>query len=98
MAQKVTPKLDESLPIRPISPAVVQIKTQRGAFSKRVDFPLGSLENPISWEELADKFRDCVSYATKPLIKGNVEKVIELIHNIEDVHDVSQIPRLLVGG
>lgn len=97
MALKVKPRLDESLASGGVSPAVVEIRAKRGIFSQRVDFPLGSLENPLSWDGLVDKFRDCSTYAARPLSKENVDEVIKLVKNLELVEDVSQIIGLLVG-
>ncbi len=64
--------------------------------TKRMDFAKGDPENPMSWEELGDKFRDCVSFSAKPISDANVTKVIELVKNLEDVEDINQIIKELI--
>ncbi|GAI10704.1 unnamed protein product, partial [marine sediment metagenome] len=70
VAQKVMTKFDPKLnaPIpNGARPGVVTIKTKSGkSYSKRVDFPYGHPKNPMTTDDLLEKFRDCVSYAAKP--------------------------------
>jgi len=97
LSNKVTPKLDESLNRMGVSPAIVEIKTKDGkVYSKRVDTPYGSPENPMSMDAMAAKLRDCASYAAKPLSQKNVEKLIQLVSQLEAVSDVEEVVRLLV--
>lgn len=42
--------------------AEVTITTKNGVFSKRVDYPKGEPENPLSQQELEDKFRGLAMY------------------------------------
>ena len=96
MAQKVIPKADDKLSTAFIEPAVVGIKMNDGrVLTKRVDFPYGSPQNPVSWETLASKFMDCASYAAKPIPKENLEKALKMIERLEELDDVSLIIRLL---
>lgn len=97
MAHKVTPKLDDDLTgVRMIEPAIVEIRTNDGeVFSERVDFPYGSPQNPVDWEYIADKLRDCSLYAAKPIAKSNLEEVIEMVKHLEESDNVSSIIRLL---
>ena len=77
-------------------PSTVEIKTKGGgAYTKRVDYVKGHPRNPMNWEEVAAKFRDCVRSAVKPLPQGNTEQVIELVRNLEEVEDVTRIVKLL---
>jgi 2-methylcitrate dehydratase PrpD len=97
LSNKVTPKLDESLNRMGVSPAIVEIKTKDGkVYSKRVDTPYGSPENPMNMDAIAAKLRDCASYAAKPLSQKNVEKLIQLVSQLEAVSDVEEVVRLLV--
>ena len=97
LSNKVTPKLDESLNRMGVSPAIVEIKTKDGkVYSKRVDTPYGSPENPMSMDAMAAKLWDCASYAAKPLSQKNVEKLIQLVSRLEAVSDVEEVVRLLV--
>ena len=97
LSNKVTPKLDESLNRVGVSPTIVEIKTKDGkVYSKRVDIPYGSPENPMSMDAMAAKLRDCASYAAKPLSQENVEKLIQLVSRLEAVSDVVEVVRLLI--
>lgn len=43
--------------------AVVSVKTKKSVFTARVDYPKGEPENPLSQQELEDKFRGLAMYA-----------------------------------
>jgi 2-methylcitrate dehydratase PrpD len=99
LSNKVTPKLEESLNKRGVTPAIVEIKTKDGkVYSKRVDNPYGSPENPMSMDAICEKFRDCASHAARPMSKDDVEKIIQLVSRLETVSDVKQVVRLLGGS
>jgi len=93
MAEKVTPKFDGRLNIvTGAPPGVVEISTKGGGtFHKEVKHPYGHPENPITWEGVKDKFRDCARYAKNDLLKHNVEKVVELTLQLEHLGDVAEI-------
>ncbi len=101
MAQKVFPRFDLELAkgkhYDPIGTGMTEIRTKGGkVYSKRVDKPRGmSPENPMSMDDIIEKFRDCASYSKKPLSRKQVDRVIELVSNLEEVEDVSQIIKLL---
>jgi len=98
VAQKVMTRFDSELnapALRGRRPGVVAIKTKGGgSYLKRVDFPYGHPKNPMTTDDLLEKFRDCVSYAARPIPKSNIEKAIKLILNLENVDDVSQVVQL----
>jgi hypothetical protein len=52
-------------------------------------------KNPVSWEALEKKFRDCVSFSAKPVPAGNVDRAAELTRGLEDISDATEIVRLL---
>jgi 2-methylcitrate dehydratase PrpD len=96
LSNKVVPKVDEAFSKRGVTPVIVEIKTKNGkVYSKRVDYPYGSPENPMDMDAIAEKFRDCASNAIKPVKKDKMEKLIQLIYNLETVRDVKQVIRLL---
>jgi len=61
--------------------------------SARVDAAKGSADFPLTEDEVAEKFRDCAAFAKMP--KGNTERAIELILNLEKVGDIRELTRLL---
>jgi len=76
-------------------PAIIEIKTKRGkSYLKRVDFAYGSPKNPMTTDDLIGKFKECISYAAKPIPKSNTEEAIKLILNLEEVDDISQVIHL----
>lgn len=100
LAHKVVMQLDPQLTRRgergEREPAVVEIRTREGmVYSKRVDYPLGSPENPLSMEGIVEKFRNCASYAVKPIPEGKLEQTVQMVEGLEDVADVGQLIRLL---
>ncbi|MBI4331720.1 MAG: MmgE/PrpD family protein [Chloroflexi bacterium] len=77
-------------------PGITEIRTTGGkVYSKRVDVTYGSPENPMPKEVFKQKFTDCASYAVKPLSGADLNKVIEMVMNLENVDDAGAIVRLL---
>jgi len=77
-------------------PHIVEITLKGGKkiVSERVDFPRGSIENPIPDEELFQKYRSCASGV---LQEKEIEKSIELITNLEKVDDIGTLLDILTG-
>ena len=61
--------------------------------SGRADFGKGSPANPMSDDELADKFRECAAWGGLP--KPNAEKVVDLVFDLEKVKSIRELTRLL---
>ena len=61
--------------------------------SGRADFGKGSPINPMSYDEVAEKFRGCAAFAEWPADKAN--QVIEMVRKLEDVSDVRALTVLL---
>ncbi len=69
------------------------------SYIKRVDYIKGNpLKNPLTREELLNKFRDCASWAKKPLSQGKVDEVIRFIDNLEESDDVTMLIPLAFGS
>lgn len=63
-------------------------------FRRRVDEPKGSPNSPLSWNELAVKFRDCAKRA----IGGEAtERALEVIGKLEEVPSAGTLTDLLAG-
>ena len=76
--------------------ATVRMKMKDGHEHKaRLDYPKGDPENPVSKEEIEEKF---LSLSEKILAKGNSLKVVDAIWNLESLRDVNQLTRFLVPG
>lgn len=61
--------------------------------SGRADFGKGSPANRMSYEEVADKFRECAAFSLWPSDKA--KRVIELVKGLEDLPDVRELTALL---
>src|SRR5215467_12495547 len=61
--------------------------------SGRADFGKGSPANPMTFEEVAVKFRGCAEYAEWP--KAKAEKIIAFVKTLESIPDVSTLSPLL---
>jgi 2-methylcitrate dehydratase PrpD len=59
----------------------------------RADFGKGSPTNPMSYDEVAEKFRGCAAFADWPAAKSN--QVIDLVRKLEDMPDVRALTALL---
>lgn len=61
--------------------------------SGRAAFGKGSPTNPMSYDEVADKFRGCAAFAEWPNAKAN--QVVEMVRTLEDLPDVRTLTALL---
>jgi 2-methylcitrate dehydratase PrpD len=62
-------------------------------FSGRADFGKGSPADPMSYDEVAEKFRECADYAG--VDRGRVEEVVTLVADLENVPAIHQLTELL---
>jgi 2-methylcitrate dehydratase PrpD len=75
-------------------PATAEIKTKDGrTFSTRIDYPKGDPENPLSWDELIEKFNGLTSSIYS---KARREKVIEQVRKVEGVGNLKQWTSILL--
>jgi 2-methylcitrate dehydratase PrpD len=73
---------------------IVEIALTDGRrISGRADFGKGSPANPMSYEEAADKFRECAAFSRWPSAKA--ERVVEVVRRLEDLADVRELTALL---
>jgi 2-methylcitrate dehydratase PrpD len=78
------------------SAPAVEIVTKDGrTLYRKPDGVPGDRHNPASQAQLEAKFRDCVAFAAKPIAPDHVERLIELIGDLEHLEDVSEITQLL---
>jgi 2-methylcitrate dehydratase PrpD len=62
-------------------------------FTSQVDYPKGSLQNPLTRNEMRDKFRTLSSFI---LDDRRQEEVERMVFEIEKIKDVSELIRLVV--
>jgi 2-methylcitrate dehydratase PrpD len=92
LTQKMRVEVDNTLHKQGPEPTRVKVITNDGiAFEKVVENPLGSLEKPMSFEDCARKFTDCA----KSLDANKIDRIIELVGQLEKLDDVQEIIGLL---
>ena len=70
----------------------MQIITRGGeTYSKQVDNPLGSPLNPMTFDDCVRKLFDCAAYSVKPISDEKLNKVVEMIRQLEMVDDVAEV-------
>ena len=70
--------------------SILRIHMKNGkVFSGRAEFAKGSPSNPMSYDEVADKFRGCAEFAKWPAAK--TESVIVTVKSLENVSDISKL-------
>jgi len=73
---------------------IIEIALKDGrTISGRADFGKGSPANPMSYEEVAEKFRECAAFSRWPSDKAG--RVVDLVRRIEDLPDVRELTALL---
>jgi 2-methylcitrate dehydratase PrpD len=97
MAQKVFPIREDGFTRDTgFSPSLAEITTQDGRrYSKQIDYPFGSPERPMSFDDVAEKFAACCQHTIKHIPKEDRDRVVEMVSNLEELRDVGQIARLL---
>jgi 2-methylcitrate dehydratase PrpD len=86
------PELETEFPKK--WPASVTVLTKDGkSYSTRIDFPKGDPENPLTWDELIDKFRNLVSPVFSD-VKQN--EIIERVRSLEKEADLKGFLMLLL--
>ncbi len=79
-----------------VSKTSVEIVTKDGRrFEHRSASVPGDPKNPVSWETLEKKFRDCVSFSAKPVPAGNLDRAADMARGLENVSNAAEIVRLL---
>jgi 2-methylcitrate dehydratase PrpD len=73
---------------------IIDIELKDGrTVSGRADFGKGSPTNPMSDDELAEKFRECAAWGGLP--KPSAEKIVDLVFGLEKVRSIRELTRLL---
>jgi 2-methylcitrate dehydratase PrpD len=102
LADKISYR-EESAEVLPVGghsglsrPTVVISMSDGLTYTRRADGVPGDPHHPVSDEMLEAKFRDCVSFSARAIPDRNVDHALELIRNLENVADATEIVRMLV--
>jgi 2-methylcitrate dehydratase PrpD len=86
----VDPKIKHKVPV------TVRIRTKAGAvYSESVHTYKGMPEDPLSVEEVTEKFRKCTKFSARPIDKTRVDTIIAKISKLEEMKDVRELANLL---
>ncbi len=89
---KLVPEMDR----HGVGPGGVIIKMKDGAeYKEEVEHCLGSVERPMTFNDITKKFRECAAGSRKPLPKETIDKVIAMVGRLEKLDDAATIIRLL---
>ncbi|MBI2988731.1 MAG: MmgE/PrpD family protein [Deltaproteobacteria bacterium] len=76
-------------------PAVVEIKTGNGQrYSRRVDYPKGAPQYPMTDKEIEAKFR---GLAKKVLRDEQIQQIMDTAYHLEELDDVAKLMALLAA-
>lgn len=96
LAQKIDTRLEPSMNRHGVEPGGVTIKMQDGReYTEEVENCLGSVQRPMTFEDVTKKFRECAPCSINPLSKDKIEKAIEMVGRLETLDDATEIIRLL---
>jgi 2-methylcitrate dehydratase PrpD len=97
IAEKVHPRVNDDLVKEGLGATIVCILTKEGRqYSKKVNYRRGSRQNPLSREEIIDKFLYCAGFSASHLPDGISERIIRIIDELERVTDMEELIRLIV--
>lgn len=89
---KHTPELDRYFPES--FPTKITITTKDGeTYTREVRYPKGDPENPLSWDEMIQKFDRCI--VNVDMEQENQNRIIESIRNLENAGDIKEVTALL---
>ena len=73
---------------------ILEIRLKDGrTIAGRADFGKGSPSNPMSYDEVAEKFRECARFAE--FDESRVEPVIEMVRGLEGLESIRSLTELL---
>jgi 2-methylcitrate dehydratase PrpD len=75
---------------------VIETTRENGSFAIDIHPHKGMPENPMSWDEMLEKYQNCAAMCVKPIPQENLTALAEMIRNLENVENVNQMIRLAV--
>jgi 2-methylcitrate dehydratase PrpD len=96
VSRKVTGYLEPGLNRHGVGPSRVMIRMKDGAeYTEHVEFCLGSVERPTTFDDSVRKFRECYPLSRKPLSNAAADEIIDQITHLEQLGDATEIIRKL---
>ncbi len=97
LAQRVVPVHDPRFSIEnKVGPSLIEIDMKGGGTRrKQLDHVYGGPQHPMSWDDLAAKFRLAVDLSARPPASDDVVRLIDRVAHLDDVDDVSELTKAL---
>ncbi len=76
------------------NPVTIHLKDGRSV-TKEVQHPRGSRQNPMTWDEVTDKYRSC---SVRSLSPDQVDRSLYLLEHIEEVDDIGAVMDALLAA
>lgn len=97
LASKITVVLDRSLDTSQKTPTGrVEIETTTGDhFTNQVEYPLGSPEREMTFDDCIAKFKSCADYSVADIAPEKQDSLIEMIKKMEHSEDAGSILELI---
>lgn len=78
-----------------VTPAALEIRTRKGEFfSRKVIERRGSPTNPMTMEEVEEKFRKCAEFGQKKLRGKRRDRLLHILKTLENLEEVTQVLNL----
>jgi len=95
------PDPEEALPVggySSLARPAVEIEMNDGrTYRERAECAPGDPDRPVGRDLLEAKFRDCVSFAPRPIPSGRIEDALAMLRDLENVADAAEIVDLLAS-
>ncbi|MBP1707627.1 MAG: PrpD [Chloroflexi bacterium] len=96
IAQKVIGQLDPKMNRHGVGPGRVVVKMKDGLeYSAEIEHALGSVQKPMAFNDLAAKFKECASRSLKQARSARINRVIEMIRQLDNLEDATEVIRLV---
>ncbi|MGV8057997.1 MAG: MmgE/PrpD family protein [Smithellaceae bacterium] len=95
LIKKITSALDPEIKTQ-FEGFTVEISLNNGKkFSNTNDFVLGHPKNPMSWDDVKEKFWKCVPHAAVKMSKDKCERIVEICASLEKMKDMDELVKAL---
>jgi 2-methylcitrate dehydratase PrpD len=75
---------------------IMELTTRDGrTVLRETRVPKGNFRNPLTLEDVIQKFRKCTDYSARPFRKGQIEGLLDLLCNLENLENVTRITEML---
>lgn len=92
MAKRIKVEVIPDLNARTLVPVSMKIIMKDGIiYARSVDVLKGNPENPMSFEERINKFKDCANYSAKPLREEKISRIIQKIDKLETLNALDSL-------